>query len=417
MGNVFQRIGTAQRYDEALQQLSARQSQLSVQQEKLTAGKRVLRAGDDPVAAAQAERALNRLSRIQSEQRALAARRDAMALGESALGDAVGLVQNFRELVVGAGNASLSARDRNSIAEQLRGLREQLLEAANRRDGNGMPLLGALGGAVTPFIGPLGGASSYRFDGLPGQPASSGVGIAGALDGDAALIFNPRRDGVYQASVSDIPGDRQLGASAITPTDLGLVTGDSYSITFSDVGPGATPGSRSARYTISNNSTGVASAPVLLPDYPADQPLRVTVTGVPGLRFDIVGQPANDDRISLQPSTSLFGTLDDAIDGIGRAANSQAAAQAVGQALANIDTGLEKLHQLRSYAGELLNRADRISGEQEKRSIALEDERSQAEDLDMLQGISDFQKQQTGYEAALKSYAKVQKLSLFDFMA
>ena len=93
-----------------------------------------------------------------------------------------------------------------------------------------------------------------------------------------------------------------------------------------------------------------------------------------------------------------------------------ASIQAVGQALANIDIGLERLSNIRSYAGELLNRADRITGDQEKRSIQLEDDRSRAEDLDMIKGISDFQNQQTGYQAALQTYASVQKLSLFNYI-
>ena len=40
-----------------------------------------------------------------------------------------------------------------------------------------------------------------------------------------------------------------------------------------------------------------------------------------------------------------------------------ARSKAVGQALANIDIGLERVHNMRSYAGELLNRADRITGD------------------------------------------------------
>ena len=89
----------------------------------------------------------------------------------------------------------------------------------------------------------------------------------------------------------------------------------------------------------------------------------------------------------------------------------------MGQALANLDRGLERLQSVRSYAGELLNRADRIGGSQDTRSVQLEADRSRAEDLDMIQGISDFQNQQVGYEAALKSYAMVQKLSLFNFIS
>ena len=35
----------------------------------------------------------------------------------------------------------------------------------------------------------------------------------------------------------------------------------------------------------------------------------------------------------------------------------------------------------------------------------------------MVQGISGFQNAQVGYQAALQSYAMVQKLSLFNFMS
>jgi flagellar hook-associated protein 3 FlgL len=64
----------------------------------------------------------------------------------------------------------------------------------------------------------------------------------------------------------------------------------------------------------------------------------------------------------------------------------------------------------------LLNRADRITSNNDNRTIQQEADRSRAEDVDMIKGISDFQNQQTGYSAALQSYAQVQKLSLFNFI-
>lgn len=414
--NIY-RLGTANMYDNALRNLGARQTNLSNLQENLTSGKRVVRASDDPVSAAQAERAITRLARIQTEQRALETQRNAIAQAESSLGDAVGLVQSFRELVVQAGNGSLTPNDRVTIANQLQGLREQLLEVANRKDTNGLPLLGALGSALAPFLGPLSAAPDYNFDGLPGQEASSGTAIPGMLDGHSAFMFDPQRDGVYTAGISTIPSSRALNTTAITPVDPSLVTGDNYTITFSAVGPGATPGTTTATYTLTNTTTGAVSAPVVVPDFPSDKPVTISVTDVPGLTFDIKGNPDNGDTITLQPSASLFSTLDSAIQGIRSAPNSNAAAQAVGQALGNMDIGLERLHNMRGYAGELLNRADRITGDQDKRSVQLEGDRSRAEDLDMIQGISDFQNQQVGYEAALKSYAQVQKLSLFNFIS
>lgn len=417
MSNSIYRLGTANMYDNALRNLGTRQTNLSNLQENLTSGKRVVRASDDPVSAAQAERAINRLARIQTEQRALETQRNAIAQAESALGDAVDLVQNFRELVVNAGSAALTPNDRNTIANQLQGLREQLLEVANRKDTNGIPLLSALGSALAPFLGPLSTSPDYSFEGLPGQAASSGVSIPNTLDGEAAFMFDPQRDGVYTAGVSAIPSSRFLNTTAVTPVDTSLVTGDNYTITFSAVGPGATPGTTTATYTLTNTTTGAVSPAVVVPDYPTDKPVTISITSIPGLSFDIKGNPATGDTITLQPSPSMFSTLDNAIRDIRSAPDSNAAAQAVGQALGNMDIGLERLHNMRGYAGELLNRADRITGDQEKRSIQLEGDRSRAEDLDMIQGISDFQNQQVGYEAALKSYAQVQKLSLFNFIS
>lgn len=417
MSIPISRVATATSYDVALRNVTNRQTNLTEAQEKLTSGKRVVRASDDPVAAAQAERALTRLSRVQTEQRALETQKNAIAQAESTLGDSVNLVQEARQLLVNAGSATLTVADRQTIANQLQGLREQLLDFANRKDTNGVPLLSALGSASSPFVGPLTSAPDYNFAGLPGQTAATGVSVPSALDGDSAFMFRPQRDGAYNAQVTAVSADRQFTTTAITATNVTAVTGDNYTIAFSAVGPGATTGTTTATYTITNTTTGVASAPVVVPDFASDKPVTISITSIPGISFDITtSKPVNGDTVSLAPSPSIFSTLDSAIRELRTASNSNAATQTVGQALANVDKGLERISQIRSYAGELLNRADRITGDQQNRTLQLEGDRSRAEDLDMIQAISDFQNQQTGYEAALKSYAQVQRLSLFNFI-
>jgi flagellar hook-associated protein 3 FlgL len=121
--------------------------------------------------------------------------------------------------------------------------------------------------------------------------------------------------------------------------------------------------------------------------------------------------------MSVDPRPSVFSVLDDAINAIGNAPDGNAAMQAVGQALNNVDLGMAQISSVRGQAGDLLNRADRISSNQDKRKIQVEGDRSRAEDLDMIKGVSDFQNQQTGYQAALQSYAQVQKLSLFNYIS
>ena len=131
------------------------------------------------------------------------------------------------------------------------------------------------------------------------------------------------------------------------------------------------------------------------------------------------GTPANGDSLSIEPSTnvSLFTVLDTAINSINNASNSNVLTHALGKALAEIDAGLSRLQSGRGQAGDLLNRADLIESNQIARTNQIQNDRSRAEDIDMVKGISDFQNQQTAYDAALKTYAQVQRLSLFTYMS
>ena len=439
---TFSRLGSANTYDLARSNLSNRQSGLSSMQEKLTAGKKIVRASDDPTGAAQAERALNRISRIATDQRALESQRSAITMAESTLGDVNDALQSFRELVVSAGNGSHSAAERISIAGQLRGLRDQVFALSNRNDANGQPLFGGLGSTSAPFVGPQTATPNYTFNGLPGQTTSSEVGIPIALDGESAFMLQPARDGTFESVVSlaAVPANRKLTASAVSVADATLVNTTPYNVKFTAVDPGVggVTGSATATYVIEDLSTTPSTtsspvsltfpygSPVTIPitvTSPVSDPVADPITGVitPNknvLSFSITGTPAAGDVITVKPSpSSIFSVLDAAISEIGGATSSAAASLAVSKALSNIDIGMNRVSAVRGQAGDLLNRADRISSDQTKRAIQMEDDRSRAEDMDMVKGIAEFQNQQTGFQAALQSYAQVQKLSLFNYIS
>ena len=455
MSNTIFRVGTANMYDNSIRNVSARQTSLVNLQENLTSGKRVVRASDDPVSAAQAERALTRISRIQTEQRALENQRNAIAQAESTMGDAIGLVQEARQLMVSAGNGTLTSNDRATIANQLQSLRDQLTAVANRTDTNGIPLLGALGSAQSPFMGPLNSTPDYLFAGQAGQTASDGVTLPNTLDGDSAFMFDAKRDGSFHAAITPgtstviVPGattpsvpamgqpNRALTTSAITVAEgtnfnknpaTGLAY--TYSVSFSNVTLDPATNTLSATYNVSSTDPAFVppAAQTLNPikigekgefninGLPPGMSMKVTTLPTKAVDGTITLSPANGDTINISPQASVFSVIDKAIAEIKAAPNSNVAAQAISQALANVDIGLERMSNIRSYAGELLNRADRITGDQSKRSEQLEADRSRAEDLDMIKGISDFQNQQTGYQAALQTYASVQKLSLFNYI-
>ncbi len=393
------RLGSADRYASAVRQLTARQGQLSSLQEQLSAGKRVLRPSDDPTAAAQAERANTRLSRVATDQRALEAQRNSVSTAEAALGHASSAMQDFRALVIQAGNAALAPSDRASIAQQLTGLRAQLLELANSDDSNGMPLFAGLGSSARPFADAGGGVV---FDGLAGQAAAGAQSVPAALDGHATWMDVPSGNGVF--SIARSPADASVFSDAGQVVDPSALTGHGYRIEFSTAG-GTT------QYDVID-STGGAVVQSGQP-YQAGQAIRFD-----GISLSAGGTPMAGDALTVAPSQriGLFGVLDQAIAAVRDAPNGAAISHGVAQALAQLDSGLNRLLAARGIAGELLNRIDCISDRQSVRSVQLQADRSRAEDLDMVQAISEFQNTQTAYSAALGSYAQIQKLSLFNFI-
>ena len=139
-----------------------------------------------------------------------------------------------------------------------------------------------------------------------------------------------------------------------------------------------------------------------------------------GQRVTIAGTPAAGDSFTVAPSSStlsIFDTLDRAVTQLATKGRSTAQiAQGNTDALRDIDQSMSQLQGARAAAGEMLVRIDSETGRLADQKLANQSERSRAEDLDMTDAISKFQNLQTGYDAALKSYSMVQRLSLFDYL-
>jgi flagellar hook-associated protein 3 FlgL len=402
------RLATANTYDNTLANITSRQAGLADLQEKLSAGKKVVRPSDDPTGAAQAERALTRSTRVDVEVRALNLQRNSVAMAEGTLGNSIDLLQTIRQLMVSAGDAAYNPSDRRSIAEEMAGLRDQLFTYANKKDTNGIPLFSGLGSASQPFVDVPAGVV---YNGIPGSRSSTAVSIPGTMDGQAVWMSVPTGNGVFNMALGGA-NTGELWTDVGQISDPSLLTGNNYTVTFNvsaTVPPVTT-------YDVSMTTVvpPIVTTPVLTAQpYTDGQDIAFD-----GLTFVARGVPANGDTVNITPSTrdDLFALLDQAITAIRGAGNGHQLAQDLSLALSQIDSGMERVQSARSQAGELLKRADIIEGTQEEKSIQLAADRSRAEDMDMIKGISEFQNQQTGYDAALKTYAQIQRLSLFNYL-
>ncbi|QHE77625.1 flagellar hook-associated protein FlgL [Hydrogenophaga sp. PBL-H3] len=404
------RVSTANSYDNTVSLLARRQAELAAQQEKIATGKRVLKPSDDPVAATLAETAQNRLSRTQADLRSLETARSSLQQAESGLAESGELIQKVRDLLVSAGNATFGPSEREDIARQLEGLREQLIGVANLKDNSGRTLFGGLGGAATPFVDLYGpGGNGVQFSGQRGQAAAGSTSLPQALDGNAIWMRVPQGNGSFSISLGagNTGGVSTSVGEVIDPSAL---TGDNYRIDFADVGG-------VKQYTVTNLTTPAANP---MPGQTGVAYTSGMTIEFDGQSFQLNGQPAAGDQIDLAPSgkTDIFSVVQGAVDALRyTGANSSAQrTQELARATTELDAGHDRVLLARGRAGEWLNRADSLDTLLEDRGVDLKEERSRLEDLDLVQGISDFQTQQLGLEAALKSYAQVQRLSLFQII-
>jgi flagellar hook-associated protein 3 FlgL len=410
------RITTAQSFDSGVDRLQQRQRELADSQERLTSGKRVAKASDDPTAAARSERALASEMRGAASQRALETSRSAMSLTESALGDAGELLQQAREALVAAGNASYTDTERAGVAERLAAIRQQLLAAANRGDGDGGYLFAGQGAGQAPFVDGAGGVS---FRGTAGeQQVASGEALPRSIDGQIAWLAAPSGNGLFETrSVGAAPNnaaawidrgrviDPPAFYAATSPPVVANPAALAYRVEF-------TAGAGGTTYSVLKDgaATALSNAPFV-----SGQAIQID-----GMAFAVSGKPAAGDAFEVvlaTPSLGVFDTIDQAIAALKTPLRSGAAVtQGVTFGLADLDGSMAALQSLRSRVGEVLNRTDRVEGKLQAQTLAAQTERSNAEDLDMVQAISEFQNRQTGYEAALKTYSSVQRMSLFQYL-
>ncbi len=406
------RISTAAAYDTSIGNLQRRQSDLVDAQTHLTSGRRVLKASDDPANAARAERALAGEMRSVAAQRGVEASRVQMIDTESALGTADALLQQAREALVGAGNASFSDGERAIHANQLQGLRDALLAVANRSDGSGGYLFGGQGTAQPPFVDAPAGV---QYAGASGQSRTDAdTALPLSTDGAAAWTHARTGNGVYLSAAANnsLTGTAVAGAwidatGVTNPAALFPVADTGYRLRFSSA----------TNYTIERFSLATPAAAVTESSgtYTAGSAIDVH-----GMGCKISGTPTNGDQFELTPSTpglSVFGMLDRAIAELKTGGRSAAQrAQGTTDALRDIDAVMAPLRTARAFAGETLNRIDSETDRLSAKKLMAQTDRSSAEDLDMVAAIADYKNKETGYDAALKSYAIVQKMSLFNYL-
>lgn len=302
------RISTAFAFERATDAIADRQRQMNEAQNDLATGRKLSRPSEDPVSAAQAERTRAQISRIAVDRRMAEFGRQMLGNAEGAVAAASDKLQEAREVLLQAGNGTQGPGERAILAARLRGITEDLLSIANRRDGSGGFVFGGQGSATQPFPNGIGGS------------------------------FQP------------VAGEQKVGL---------------------------------------------------------DRDITLSVDG----RESFEGIPTGAG------ARTIFQVLTDAVAAIDSpSATSATVSAAARSAIDGVDVSVGRLQVQRTRIGEQLRELDAKETLDSGTELNARARLSELVDVDLAEAISEFNQLQTVQQAAMKTYAQVARMSLFDYL-
>lgn len=159
------RISTSWSQQQSVNAMLDQQAKLNRTQMQLAANKKFLSAADDPAAAARIidlNQSIDQTTQYQSNINAVQQR---LELEDSVLQNAVNIMGRIKELSVQGLNATNSQADRNTIAEEMDGLNNELLGLANTKNANGEYIFSGFKTDTAAFSSDTTNPNAYIYSG------------------------------------------------------------------------------------------------------------------------------------------------------------------------------------------------------------------------------------------------------------
>jgi flagellar hook-associated protein 3 FlgL len=217
------RMSTSMMYQQNMTGITGNQSLFMKAAEQLSTGKKVINPSDDPLAASRA--VMLSQSQAENNQYTLARTfaRQSVSMEETVLSGATSTISDIKALIVNAGGTE-SDNDRDSLATQLQGLKDQLLNQANSTDGNGRYLFGGYENDKPPFVD-NGGTISYQGgDKTVEQKVDANRTMTIGHTGNAvfmALTSNPKPEPDGSEPVADVFASIDIALEALKTPQQG----------------------------------------------------------------------------------------------------------------------------------------------------------------------------------------------------
>ncbi|MBC7182366.1 MAG: flagellar hook-associated protein FlgL [Marinobacter sp.] len=401
------RISSQQIFSGGINRLQELNTSLNNTQQQISTGKRVNKPSDDPVAAARILKLDQELSRVETYQRNVDLADNRLKQEENALESSVDVIQRIRELTVQAGNGSLSPNDRRSISSELEERLGQLANIANTRDASGEYIFSGFQGSVQAFKQEPDGSWTYQGDeGQRVLEIDDGVTVPISDNGKDIFVKVPAAvTGEYVTGAT--PGARISGVSVVSEADLSAAYAGGFP---DDISIQIDAGGN----LIATDSQG--GNPAVVPGtYQSGEPFVVA-----GVEATITGAvPGDVFNLEINEKQSVFGAIQNLIAGLNSIDKTSADGQAayddlIANSLINLDNAQESIILKQTELGGRMNAVESTKTFLEDSSVYTNEIRSQLQDVDYAEAISNLSFQSFVLQAAQQSFAQVSQLSLFD---
>jgi len=411
------RLSSYQIHQTGLNGLLDMQKAVATTQEQIASNKRVLTPGDDPVATTRILALKQELALNDQYSSNLSTLSNRLNREEVALMGVSDLILKAQELVTQAGDGALNQEQRGFLAVELQGTIDAMAQMMNTRDASGEYIFAGFQGKSEPFV--LGDDGRYRFTGDEGQRTiqiATSTSVASSDSGYKVFVD-------VQGAEPTIIGHANTSNRGNPPASIGsekVLDPEAFADLYpEDVVIEFRPLDEASPPRLTYNVRQVSDGRILVQNEPYASGDQIEFGGV---ALTISGRPAVGDSFIVESSDKkgLLTGLEDFVIALNtygdNVVDKVALAKQTANALTNLSSAQTSMLETRSSIGARLNLVDATLSSNEDTNLAIEAARSALEDLDYASAISQLTQESFILEAAQASFARVSKLSIFNYI-
>lgn len=417
------RISTHEFLLGSLNDMLAQQQNVNLLNRQIATGETMLDAGSDPGGAAQVIGLADQIGSLKYDAANGAAAAQTAQTGISALQQVSTLLLQLRQTATAAANGTTTASDRQAYINNAQTLQQQLVQLANTQNANGGYLFAGSKSNGAAFSMLPSGQVVFNGDAAVNQvQIAPSLNIASSISGQNIFMnVAAGNQGVAVAAATNNSGNAYAVAQGVanpTQVNAASLAGTQYDVSFA-AGSGA-----SLTYQVTSGHGVPGSA-----GYTATSGIVASGSYVPGgdlsfggIQVQVSGTPVSGDSFAVQPgaTTSLFQTVRDLAAALGMPQDTGAeraqAQQALQNVIANINGAQTGILSAQATLGTSLAEIQSVQNETSTQSANAGTAMANLQSANLPQVLASYSESVTALQAAQLSFAKLQNLSLFQYI-